>query len=63
MSDDVERYLTKDEVRAEGRRLSGVAIKYGDVAQSHNERFLPGSLRLDDAVILDWEHDQNRALA
>ena len=63
MADDVERYLTEDEVRAEGRRLSGVAIRYGDTAQSHRERFEPGSLRLDDHVILDWEHDQLRALA
>ena len=49
MTDDVERYLTEDEVRAEGRRLSGVAIRYGDTAQSHRERFEAGSLRLDDA--------------
>ena len=63
MTDDVERYLSEDELRAENRRLSGVAIRYGDTAQSHRERFLPGSLRLDDQVILDWEHDQNRALA
>ena len=63
MHDDVERWLTEDEVRAEGRRLSGVAIRYGDTAQSHRERFEAGSLRLDDQVILDWEHDQLRALA
>ena len=63
MTDDVERYLTEDEVRAEGRRLSGVAIRYGDTAQSHRERFEAGSLRLDDQVILDWEHDAMRALA
>ena len=63
MADDVERFLTKDEVRAEGRRLSGIAIKYSDTSASHRERFEPGSLRLDDQVILDWEHDQNRALA
>ena len=63
MPDDVERYLTEDEVRAENRRLSGIALRYGDTAQSHRERFLPGSLHLDDPVILDWEHDQLRALA
>ena len=63
MADDIERYLTKDEVRAEGRRLSGIAIKYGATSASHREQFEPGSLRLDDQVILDWEHDQNRALA
>ena len=63
MTDDVERYLTEDEVRAEGRRLSGVAIKYGATSASHREQFEPGSLRLDDPVILDWEHDQLRALA
>ena len=63
MADDVERYLSPDEVRAEGRRLSGIAIRYGEVSASHREQFAPGSLRLDDAVILDWEHDQLRALA
>ena len=63
MADDVERYLTEDEVRAENRRLSGVAIRYGDTAQSHRERFEAGSLRLDSQVILDWEHDAMRALA
>ena len=35
-------------MRAEGRRLSGVALRYGDTAQSHRERFEAGSLRLDD---------------
>ena len=63
MTDDVERYLSEDEVRVENRRLSGVAIRYGDTAQSHRERFEPGSLRLDDVVVLDWEHDAMRALA
>ena len=63
MADDIERYLTEDEVRVAGRRLSGIAIKYGATSASHRERFEPGSLRLDDQVILDWEHNQLVALA
>ena len=63
MADDLERYLTTDEVRAEGQRLSGIAIKYTDTSASHRERFEPGSLRLVDVVVLDVEHDQNRAIA
>ena len=35
------------EFRAEGRRLSGVVMKYGDISPFHRERFLPGSLRVD----------------
>ena len=51
------------EVRAEGRRLSGVVMRYGDVSPSHRERFEPGSIRLADAVHLDLHHDVMRAVA
>ncbi|MDE0387832.1 MAG: HK97 family phage prohead protease [Rhodospirillales bacterium] len=51
------------EVRAEGRRLSGVVMAYGDVSPTHRERFEPGSLRLADAVHLDLHHDVMRAVA
>ena len=42
----VERREAGGEIRVEGRRLSGVVMKYGDISPSHRERFLPGSLRL-----------------
>ena len=51
------------ELRAEGRRLSGVAMRYGDVSPSHKERFESGSLRLADSVHLDLHHDPERAVA
>ena len=51
------------EVRAEGRRLSGTVMRYGDVSPSHRERFEPGSLRMADAVHLDLHHDVERAVA
>lgn len=51
------------EVRAEGRRLSGVVMAYGDVSPSHRERFEPGSLRMAAAVHLDLHHDVMRAVA
>ena len=51
------------EVRAEGRRLSGTVMAYGDVSPSHRERFEPGSLRLAEAVHLDLHHDALRAVA
>ena len=55
------RYIA--EVRAEGRRLSGVAMRYGDVSPSHKERFEPGSIRLAESVHLDLHHDPERAVA
>ncbi len=51
------------ELRAEGRRLSGVVMAYGDVSPSHRERFESGSLRLAEAVHLDLHHDALRAVA
>ena len=51
------------EVRAEGRRLSGTVLRYGEVSPSHRERFEPGSLRLAEAVHLDLFHDPERAVA
>ena len=37
----MERRTFGTEVRAEGRRLSGVVLAYGDVSPSHRERFEP----------------------
>jgi len=51
------------EVRAEGRRLSGTVLTYGEVSPSHRERFEPRSLRLAESVHLDLHHDPERAVA
>lgn len=51
------------EVRAEGRRLAGTVMAYGEVSPSHRERFEPGSLRLAEAVPLNLFHDPLRAVA
>ena len=58
-----ERRLSGTELRAEGRRLSGTVMRYGDVSPSHRERFEPGSLRMAAAVHLDLFHDPERAVA
>ena len=59
----VERRAAGGELRVEGRRLSGIVMRYGDISPSHRERFLPGSLRLADVVHLDLFHDIERAVA
>ncbi len=51
------------EVRAEGRRLSGTVMRYGDISPSHRERFEPGSLRMAAAIPLNLFHDAERAVA
>ncbi len=51
------------EIRVEGRRLTGVLMRYGDVSKSHRERFAPGSLRAAPVVHLDLHHDPERAVA
>ena len=60
---EFERRLSGLELRAEGRRLSGVVMKYGDVSPSHRERFEPGALRMADSLHLDLFHDPERAIA
>ena len=60
----MERRFAGAELRAEGRRLIGPAIRYGDVSPSHRERFEPGALTFGDApVFLDYEHDPHKVLA
>ena len=54
---------TGGELRAEGRRLAGTVMRYGDVSPSHRERFEPGSLRMAEAVPLNLFHDPERAVA
>lgn len=58
-----ERRITATEIRAEGRKLSGTVMRFGDVSPSHRERFEPGSLRLAAAVHLNLFHDPERAIA
>ena len=38
-------------------------MRYGEVSQSHRERFEPGSLRAAPVVHLDLHHDPERAVA
>ena len=51
------------ELRAEGRRLTGTVMRYGDISPSHRERFEPGALRLAESVHLDLHHDTERVVA
>ena len=59
----VERRTLGTEVRAEARRLSGTILRFGEVSPTHRERFLPGSLRLAEAIHLDLFHDREKAVA
>ena len=64
MSDnEFEHLLVGDEVRAEGRVLSGTVMVYGTRPHTYRERFEPGSLELADAVGLNLGHDRSRILA
>ncbi len=63
MQPGLERLATGTEIRASGRKLSGVVMRYGDVSPSHRERFEPGSLRMAESVHLDLYHDVERAVA
>ena len=58
-----ERLRTGSEIRAEGRKLSGTVMRFGDISPSHKERFEPGSIRMAEAVHLDLFHDVERAVA
>ena len=60
-----ERAIRPLELRAEGRRLEGIVLKYGDVSPNHRERFLPGAFSLDPGTTrwLDYRHDRTRILA
>ena len=59
----VERRAALGEIRVEGRKLTGVVMRYGEISPSHKERFEPGSLRMADAVHLDLNHDRERVVA
>ena len=59
-----ERRYCGVEVRAEGRRLIGPAIQYGDTSPTHRERFAPGAFSLDNQTRwLDVRHDRERVIA
>ena len=60
-----ERFFQELEIRAEGRRLIGPAIRYGEVSPSHREKFEPGAFDLGDGRTrwLDVRHDPERVIA
>lgn len=58
----VERRSFGLEVRAVGRRLRGTILRYGERSTAFNERFSPGSLRLDETVPVNLHHDRERAV-
>ena len=60
---EFERRISSLELRTEGRKLSGVVMKYGEISPTHRERFEPGSLRLAESVHLDLFHDPEKAIA
>ena len=61
----LERFYAGLELRAEGRRLVGPAIRYGEISPSHRERIEPGAFALDDGRTrwLDVAHDPERVIA
>ena len=59
----MERRIADIELRAEGRRLIGTVLRFGDISPTHRERFEPGSLRMAESVHLDLHHDPMRAVA
>ena len=62
---NLERTIRPLELRAEGRRLEGTILKYGEISPNHQERFLPGAFSLDPGTTrwLDYRHDRTRVLA
>ena len=58
-----ERRLLGAELRAEGRRLTGTILAYGDTSPSHRERFSPRALRLAPTVPLNLMHNPLEAVA
>ena len=65
MTKEFERSLRPLELRAEGRKLEGIALRYGDVSPTHRERFLPGAFDLEGGSTrwLSYRHDRTRILA
>ena len=44
------------------RQLSGIAVPYGEVSPSYNERFAPGSVKLDENALMLWQHDRKEPI-
>ena len=61
----MDRHCPGVELRADGRRLSGPAIVYGDISPGHRERFEAGAFDLSGGETrwLDWAHDPTRVIA
>ena len=57
----MERLARAVELRAEGRRLSGIVMPYGEISPSHRERFEPGAFRMAGTIPLNLRHDAERA--
>ena len=62
---NLERTIRPLELRAEGRRLEGTILKYGEISPNHREKFLPGAFDLSGGPTrwLDYRHDRTRVLA
>ena len=61
----IERHCAGLELRADGRRLVGPAIRYGEVSESHRERFEAGAFNLGDGATryLNVGHDSDIVIA
>ena len=51
------------EFRVQGRTLSGVALRYGDVASGFRERFVPGAFGSVSRVDVNLQHDPSLIVA
>ena len=51
------------EFRVQGRTLTGIALRYGDVSPDYRERFEPGAFAPIGDVALNLQHDSERVLA
>ncbi len=58
----MERLTTRGELRAEGRTLAGVVMRYGEIGD-RNERFLSGAFTREGTPWLNLEHDPLRVVA
>ena len=58
-----ERLALETEARAEGRRVTGDVMVYGESSPSHRERFEPRSLVLAESVSFNLYHDAERSIA
>ena len=59
----MERIKRNVELRANGRNLAGVVMDYGDVSNSHQERFTAGAFRFAESVPINLLHDDLKAIA